>query len=508
LIGVTSLICSAVLLSTLTSDSLWTDEAFSAYMASQKSLGLLLSTLKHGDPSDQLTALYYIYLHAWTTLFSASEFALRAANIPFILLSSFALCWASQRVFHSTTLWILAALSPFSWAYAADARPHFALVAWSAICFAGLLGWLESSTPFERRSLPFLVLACLALGLAFNVLMILTIPPLIVIAAIYRLHKPGIDFFRWRLPVRLLAVPILAVLGYIGWGLSHGVPSEYSKPNLLSLASVLYRFAGLIGYGPNRRFDISFSPYLPWMITGAGLLLVGLGGAVLHRTRSRSQIRFIAIAAALLTGLLEVAVLSIVFQKQEDIRHLASLEPLFVLAIMAAFAGVERKSSLTTKASLFLIAAVWLCGDLRVRFSPDYRSQGEDFRSAVALSMKLQKSLNAGLAWVADPAAGGYYGLDLDGPRPCFPFVDDCHEAFRKVAWVTTAPAEYAVRWNANTIREWLAEHASRHRPVIVLISQTRHPMYEQSPWWPFLRAAEKRTQYHPRGFLIQIFGR
>jgi hypothetical protein len=62
------------------------------------------------------------------------------------------------------------------------------------------------------------------------------------------------------------------------------------------------------------------------------------------------------------------------------------------------------------------------------------------------------------------------------------------------------------VRWNAASIGEWLADHASHHRPVVVLISQTRHPMYEESPWWQFLQTADKSAQYHPRGFLIQIF--
>src|SRR4051812_21444867 len=124
---ITSLVCSILLALTVTRDSLWTDEAFSAYMASLRNLGSVLSTLVHGDSSDLLTSAYYVYLHLWSTVFSQSEVSLRAANMPFVLMFAFGMCWACQRIFRSDILWILAALLPFSWAYAADARPHFAL---------------------------------------------------------------------------------------------------------------------------------------------------------------------------------------------------------------------------------------------------------------------------------------------------------------------------------------------------------------------------------------------
>src|SRR4051794_37319821 len=77
--------CIALIL-TIHGRSLWTDEAFSAYIAGHKTLHSLVSTLAGGDSSDLQVAMYYIYLHAWTLVFGSSEIALRAANIPFIVI--------------------------------------------------------------------------------------------------------------------------------------------------------------------------------------------------------------------------------------------------------------------------------------------------------------------------------------------------------------------------------------------------------------------------------------
>lgn len=505
---ITSLICSTLLALTMSRDSLWTDEAFSAYIASLKNVGSILSTLARGDSSDLLTSAYYVYLHGWSVVFSTSELSLRAANLPFVLLSSLGMCWASQRIFRSRILWILAALLPFSWTYAPDARAHFALVGWSTACFVCLLAALESPSPSERRWLPAVVLCSLVVGLLFNVLMVLSIAPLLFIVLLYLWRRPGaVVCAMWRKALQLAAAPLLAVLTYIGWGLSHGVPAEYPKPELMSVASVLYRFVGLTGYGPNRRFDIAFGPYIPAMVLAAVLLGAAVGGMGFAGFRSRSSTRFLALWGALIIGLLQVLLLSVVFRQQEDVRHLAALAPLLVLAIMAGFgepAGQGR--ALVAAVSLGLICAVWLYSDLILRFSPEYRSQGEDFRLAVAQTIALERDLHADVALVADPAAAAYYGLDLDGPKPCFPLVENCREAFAKVPWPKKAPAEYAISWTSKNIGDWLESHGGSHRPAIVLISETRHPMYKDSPWWSFLKSGAPAERYTPRGFLIQVF--
>jgi len=58
--------------------------------------------------------------------------------------------------------------------------------------------------------------------------------------------------------------------------------------------------------------------------------------------------------------------------------------------------------------------------------------QTEDFRAAIDRALDLHGESNAGLALVADPAAGAYYGLELRGDAPCFPLLDSCADVSTK----------------------------------------------------------------------------
>jgi hypothetical protein len=120
--------------------SLWTDEAFSAWVVSHGSFTDLVRSLLAGDSSDIQMGLYYAWLFWWSRLFGAGELALRAANTPFILIFSLSLTWISWRIFRSRVAWLAAGMLPFIWQYAAEARPYMALLAFSAAALAAFLG--------------------------------------------------------------------------------------------------------------------------------------------------------------------------------------------------------------------------------------------------------------------------------------------------------------------------------------------------------------------------------
>src|SRR5256885_5874526 len=252
---------SIALILTIHGRSLWTDEAFSAYIAGHKTLHSLISTLAGGDSSDLQVAMYYIYLHCWTLVFGSSEIALRAANLPFIIIFAITLVWAGCRIFQSRWLWIPAGLLPFLWVYASQARAYFALVAFSMVCFSCFLAYVQDPSESEKRWLPWLALGSLLLGTTFHMLMLLTVPPMLVVAALYRWNAK-IDFAAWRPAALAFSFPFLLLLSYLAWTFFRGTTYDYSKPALLSIGSVFYRLLGLSGYGPNRRYDIPFRPYL------------------------------------------------------------------------------------------------------------------------------------------------------------------------------------------------------------------------------------------------------
>src|SRR4051812_20736322 len=66
------------LILSISSYSLWTDEAYSALLASQTSLANLGHSLLSGGSSDLQLSLYYLYLFLWAKLFGSSELAIRA----------------------------------------------------------------------------------------------------------------------------------------------------------------------------------------------------------------------------------------------------------------------------------------------------------------------------------------------------------------------------------------------------------------------------------------------
>ena len=163
-----------VLSVTIPHSSLWTDEAFSAWVAAHRRFADIVQCLMAGDSSDLQMGLYYVYLHFWTRLFGLGEFALRTANIPFILLLSATLMWSGRRLFASRISWIAPALLPFLWRYAGEARPYFAVTALSATAIACVLALiLLKPAGNPARLIITLLLGSILAGTAMHMLFLL-----------------------------------------------------------------------------------------------------------------------------------------------------------------------------------------------------------------------------------------------------------------------------------------------------------------------------------------------
>ena len=220
--------------------SLWADEAFSAWLASHESLRSLGWSLFHGDSSDLQMGLYYLYLFFWVRLFGAGEYALRAANIPFILIFCFSLVWTSWTVFRSRIAWIAAALLPFVWHYASEARPYMAILALGAAAIASLLGFIQTSGPGSRK-FPWLCLGCVLAGGCFHMLYLLVVPPMALAGFLYWQRSRGEQHWRyWVRPLRVFALPFCAEAAFFIFTFARGTAYDYPQPGLRQMASVFY----------------------------------------------------------------------------------------------------------------------------------------------------------------------------------------------------------------------------------------------------------------------------
>jgi hypothetical protein len=492
---------AAVLTGTINTESLWTDEAFSAYLACHRTFASLCATLLHGDSSDLQMGLYYLFLHGWCQLFGESERAFRSANIPFIVLFSGVLVWCGHRLFPRTSwVWIIAALSPVSAAFAGDTRPYFDVIALSLTCLTCLLVYLQSPSPLERRILPWVALLALLLGSMFHMLMLLTGLPLTTMLAMFWWHdRKALEWRDWRVPLLVFSPLFLALLAYFGWTLTRGATYDYAHPDLLSMASVLYRFAGLSGFVPNRHYEIPLGPYLLPITVSALLFIIGMGVFCVNWS-----VRMRALVCALAVGIAQVLVLSFAVHQQIEFRHLSSLLPLLLFIMIC---GLSRESILARTAGAVL-AALWLISSFRLLTSPDYRR--EDFRSAVAKCLELQNAershgRDAVIAVAADPLAPAYYGLSEEGTAPCFPLVDTCQQGLAKVDWPRKSSASFALLWSEAKVKSFLAKQSQTHAKTIVLISRSRHPMIKDSAWWPVLQKQSAAQLYPQFGFYVYL---
>jgi hypothetical protein len=205
-------------------------------------------------------------------------------------------------------------------------------------------------------------------------------------------------------------------------------------------------------------------------------------------------------AAAL--GLLEAAVLSAAMKKQIDVRHLAAIVPLLLFLLIAAASRHSRAAT----AALVLLAAGWAAADVRLAAMPEY--QKEDYRDAVAAAMSIQRKTGAVIAVVADPVGAAYYGMNIEGPAPCYPIRQACRPAFALVPWPRTTAAVEVERWPPSRIDAWLASRKELRTPVLVFAQRDR--AHADSAWWPVLavrgQAAAGRTPVtRVHGFDLEV---
>jgi hypothetical protein len=198
---------------------------------------------------------------------------------------------------------------------------------------------------------------------------------------------------------------------------------------------------------------------------------------------------------------IEFCALCLLAHQQLEFRHLSSLLPLLMLLVMAGLSlgtAGPRNRKYTVFATL-AIAGTWLLSDARM-LSPDY--QREDFRAAVQKALALHEATHAQIAVAADPVAAAYYGLNMQGAKPCFPLPDSCEDSFKKLPWPNKARAEYALFWTAPEIEKWLAGNKAGS---VLLISRSRHPMMTGSAWWPVVAKQRGVRLYTVFGFYIYL---
>ena len=123
----------------ITGQSLWIDEGAAAFKAIQPSLGEWWQALREDGSSNLQMPLHFFYAWLWEKIFGGSEIALRAANVPPLILAFVGIAWGLKaRPRWQFWLIVLAAINAFTWYYMNEARPYILLFAGCCATFACL----------------------------------------------------------------------------------------------------------------------------------------------------------------------------------------------------------------------------------------------------------------------------------------------------------------------------------------------------------------------------------
>jgi hypothetical protein len=494
------LVGSPLLLSlAVTNQSLWIDEAVMAYFASYDRLGDMFVTVTDLRTSDPQMPLYIVYLWGWVKLFGASEYALRAANLPFAILFVAAMAWTSWRALGRPALWVVFCLSPFVWFYMNEARPYVAIMACAALSTGAVMVYFAEPERYGKIA-PWLCLSALWVACGLQMLSVFLAPSLAVLAA-FALREKRRDWSMirrdWTVPLFVHSPLFLALGGYFVWTLSVGAGGMRETPGFGNLAFAFYEFVGFAGLGPPRHVMRAqpnlqvLVPYWPWL--GIGALAIGgfLSVSLLQIVRRRAAPPGSVIA--LITGVALFVACSVVVEFRFWGRHLAVFFPLvsfILIAAMGAALGARpwKRIGFTCVASL---ACVWILSDARLWALPEY--QKDDYRLAASTALAVAQRSDASIVWAANLIAGRYYGFEFDQP-------------LAGVEWRSVGKAIFGANWSRPQVSEYLSR-TRRENPVVLVLSKP--DLYDSAGIWT-AAVEEFRAEKvaSPNSFNIYLFER
>jgi hypothetical protein len=403
----------------VSSQSLWIDEAQTALKAIEPTLRGAFQALDTEHNSNMQMPLHIIYIWFWVQLFGASELALRASNIPCFFLAFFAIAHFLRRHprLRNVTLLVFC-VHPFVLYYLNEARTY-ALELSGAFLLAGAL-FYAMDTPEE--TLPASWWWCYGAGLLILCgATVIGVPWAFGITFILATLPSVRRSFRSALVPALVFVPPLTVLAlYLGWTFREDVRNTPLPMTIPSMLSVFYELLGFLGLGPGR-IDLrvnSVAATYPYLVPLAFLAFPLAAGLILAlRRRFLLPVgRFVAVL--LLTGLPVVLTFALGFARHARMlaRHFTPLFPFILMGEACAVMLLWDTRRPIARAAACLIVLSLAFSSIELRIAPrhardDYRSAAAEARTALA-----QHKI---VWWGGEPEGAQYYHLPVTAtPEP------------------------------------------------------------------------------------------
>ncbi len=420
-----ALLVCAVACVAVSSQSLWIDEAETATKVIQPTLPGCWHALYQEHISNLQMPLYFIYAWGWVRLFGVSEFALRAANIPWFFLGFFAIAHflRGHPGIRDATL-LLYCLHPFVWYYLNEARPYIMQLSGALLVAGCMFAALDESGQSGKSDGPFTASWWWFLGAGLILLCgpTMTGLPWAIGVAILLGVRPNFwkSMRRRGLPALAVSLPLLAALAlYYAWTIKVHVGTGYLPMTVASNLAALYEQFGFLGLGPGRTVlrAVSIGALRPYFLPLALLALPLAWGLLLAGRRRFGLAPASFTAVLLLVGLCVCFVIAFGYLRHARIlaRHLTPLFPFLLLAQACAMLMLWKNGRFPGRAAAALLLAMLVLSSLEVRFA--YRHSKDDYRSAAAAA---NRALAQGKTvwWAADTDGANYYHLPLAADSP------------------------------------------------------------------------------------------
>jgi len=403
LIAITALLIG---MAAITQQSLWMDEGGTAFRALMPTLDQWWKMLLHLSGSDVQMPLYMFLSWIWHHAGAMSEYALRAINLPWLVIAALAL----RRV----RFWPLVCLSsPFVLYYVGEFRPYAMQIAAGALAAAALGKIMSSKQPDKFEGLHALCFACIFL-ISSSLTGAVWAAGVALGAVVVRTEWLALKGFWLRVAPWL--VPAAALGIYYGFTLLNGYrATEVRGAGILSIFFGFYEMAGLLGLGPSRNaLRNNPAALIPWL----GLLIpAGICIAVSWFIGVRSWVQSVSTrcaVAAICAAALPIVILGVIGLSQDFRvlgRHMSPAIPAALLPIAVSFsARAWRNFPGAVPATLSVLFMAWSA--LNLRFLE--RHERDDVRQATELAIA---ALAQGkrVFWQAEMHTARYYAFRKGG---------------------------------------------------------------------------------------------
>jgi hypothetical protein len=446
--------------------SLWIDEFSTAYVAQARGLGDWWQRLTATGGSTVQMPAFTLWLTLWEKLFGHTEWALRAANLPWLLLATVSVARALRHRQRVAALFFTVFLSsPFLWYYLDEARPYVMQICGGALVLAGLLRFCDA--PIGDGWLSRLLAGWLLVA-ASNLLGVF------LCAASAALFLCPVNFQHLRraikkqLPLTVTIAALLVALGiFYAWTLSTGTGgAKLWAVGWSNLAQAAYELAGLGGLGPARAVlrelgggaDL-LAGLRPWRLPlTLGAVVVGLVtvSAALGWCKTADKRRVSLALTVLLTCAALLMATSAVMQWPFWGRHLAMIFPFIVFVLADGLSNLPARRAWQNTLTVLLLT-VALTSAVRQRFAPAY---GKDNYHAAQQIAAAAMARGQTVWWLADPTGWQYYAArDPAAAPPLMSAAADSARLTPPQLIIISKPDIYDA---SGTVRAYIATHHYR----------------------------------------------